>query len=173
MYPRTTNCMAPPKHVTSPLPAPLVLYIDDEESDLFFMQLAFEKIGLQGALVTFTDAQQAITFLSPAGWTPDTAVYRTPNLIILDFKLPAVSDLELVGWLRSQSRFHHTPIVVFSGFASPTARSRALQLGATEFLEKPGTGTAFDQVARHLLRRWLQPAGPAPALSSSPPRLSI
>jgi CheY-like chemotaxis protein len=169
--------MALRKYQTAkPLRSPLVLYIDDEETDLFFMRLAFEKVGFPGTLLTFTDGQEAIDFLSAPASLLDYAVRPPPDLIILDLKLLGVSGFELVEWLRRQSLFRDIPIVVFSGFPPEIARNRALQLGAAEFIEKPWTGSAFDKIASDLVRRWLQPARAAappcpPACIDSQPRL--
>ena len=72
-----------------------------------------------------------------------------PAAAILDLGLPGESGLELLARLP---RPLPAPIVVLSGGASPTDAVRALQLGATDFVEKPPTPERLLTALRNALR---------------------
>lgn len=58
-----------------------------------------------------------------------------PDLFVLDKRLPDVDGLEICRYIRSSSNYHDIPIIIIS--ASPNIRNKALEAGATVFVEKP------------------------------------
>jgi len=88
--------------------------------------------------------------LAKAGYThvttsssPETAesdiVASVPDLIILDLNMPVMDGYEVLRRIRTnESITGFLPVLVFTADASGTARSRALELGASDFLTKPG-----------------------------------
>lgn len=88
--------------------------------------------------------------LSRAGYTrvitsshPETAeediVATMPDLVILDLNMPVVDGYEVLRRLRANDEIRgFLPVLVFTADASGMARSRALELGASDFLTKPG-----------------------------------
>lgn len=65
-----------------------------------------------------------------------------PDLLILDYGLPDTNGLAICRHLRSKPIYSDIPIIVIS--ASPKAKSKVLEAGASAFVEKP-----FD--LRHLI----------------------
>jgi putative two-component system response regulator len=62
-----------------------------------------------------------------------------PDIIILDLNMPKPNGYEVLAQLRAEGSFAQTiPILVFTADSSPDARARALDLGASDFLTKPG-----------------------------------
>jgi two-component system nitrogen regulation response regulator NtrX len=72
------------------------------------------------------DVRQAEARLAAPGGTPD--------LLLLDLRMPGESGLALLQRLPRPLPF---PVVVLSGEASPTDAVTALRLGAADFVEKP------------------------------------
>lgn len=69
-----------------------------------------------------------------------------PDLILLDVSMPGMDGLDAIGHIRAVSP--STTIVMFSGFDEEGLAARALQLGATDFVEK---SVAIEQLAERLL----------------------
>lgn len=59
---------------------------------------------------------------------------ESPDLVILDVCLLDISGLEVLRQIRS---FSTVPVVIMSGSADPETRTRALERGASGYLEKP------------------------------------
>jgi response regulator RpfG family c-di-GMP phosphodiesterase len=57
--------------------------------------------------------------------------------VISDIKMPGRDGFELLGHLRSTSRWKDLPIVMLTGLDNPGLKSKALDLGATDLLNKP------------------------------------
>jgi CheY-like chemotaxis protein len=132
-----------------------VLYVEDEESDVFFMRRAFRRAGMEQALQVVVDGQEAIDYLAGRGTFSDRLVYPMPALILLDLNLPTVSGFQVLRWLRAQPELEDLPAVVFSSSAREEDRTQARQLGANDYLEKPGSGLEFAGVLEELCKRWL------------------
>ena len=74
---------------------------------------------------------------------PETAeadiVAQCPDLIILDLNMPIMDGYEVLQRIRSNDKIRgFLPVLVFTADASGAARSKALELGASDFLTKPG-----------------------------------
>jgi two-component system, NtrC family, nitrogen regulation response regulator NtrX len=72
-----------------------------------------------------------------------------PAAVLLDLGLPGESGLQL---LERLPRPLPSPVVVLSGGATPTDAVRALQLGATDFVEKPPSAERLLTALRNALR---------------------
>jgi CheY-like chemotaxis protein len=133
-----------------------VLYVEDEESDVVFMRVAFARQGMESALEVVGDGRAAIEYLSGAGKYADRGEYPLPSVVLLDLNLPQVPGFEVLKWMRNHPDFAWTPAVVFSSSTREDDRVKALELGANEFLAKPSSGMKFGEVVETLKERWLE-----------------
>ncbi len=67
----------------------------------------------------------------------DAARREEPDLILTDINLPDMSGREITTMLRSDPRFHTTPIVALSALTLAEHRELALAAGLTGYLTKP------------------------------------
>jgi two-component system nitrogen regulation response regulator NtrX len=59
------------------------------------------------------------------------------DLIILDVRLPQMTGIEALQQIRAKPAIAHLPVIMISGHASLAEAVHSVQLGATDFLEKP------------------------------------
>ena len=147
-----------------------LLYVEDDENDIFFVQMAFNKVGFGHLLRTARSGPEAVDYLSGVGSYANSDLHPRPGLLLLDLNLPALSGLEVLQWVRAQPRFHSLPVVIFSASIRPDDQRRALQLGADDYLEKPSSPMKFLNVLGRLAEKWpaLFAAGPS-GLPARPP----
>jgi CheY-like chemotaxis protein len=131
-----------------------VLYVEDDESDALFMQMAFAGAGLESALQVVTDGQRALDYLSGTGPYADRAKNPLPSLILLDLNLPRLPGFEVLKWMRNHPDFAQTPVVIFSSSMMEEDRVKARELGASEFVAKPSSGMEFGGVLQGLRKKW-------------------
>jgi CheY-like chemotaxis protein len=74
--------------------------------------------------------------------------------VLLDLKLPLVSGLEVLEWIRSQSAHQTLVVVVFSSSANPQDVRSAYQLGANAFAVKPADAHRRLEFAQVLCGWW-------------------
>ncbi len=132
-----------------------MLYIEDEEDDVFFMRNAFDKLGMHDRFHVVENGEQAILYLAGHKSYADRERHPLPVFVLLDLNLPIRSGFEVLEWLRGQPRFKDLPVVIFSSSGRLEDRQRAEQLGATEYILKPASGAQFIDVARRIMATWL------------------
>jgi DNA-binding NtrC family response regulator len=59
------------------------------------------------------------------------------DLAIVDLKLPNMSGLEALAQIRGRTELAKLPVIMISGHASVSEAVEAVQMGATDFFEKP------------------------------------
>jgi CheY-like chemotaxis protein len=140
-----------------------ILYAEDDEHDVFFLQHAFQAAGITNPLQVARDGQEAIDYLSGAGDFADRSRYPLPCLILLDLKMPGVSGMEVLAWLRQVSNSPPLPVIVLSSSAQPRDIDRAFALGANAFVVKPASIDERIRLARSIQGFWLDFNQPQPA----------
>ena len=131
-----------------------VLYVEDEENDVFFMQEAFRKEGLGHALRTVGNGREAINYLAGNAAYADRGRHPLPSVVLLDLNLPLISGFDVLRWLRERPEFRNMPVVIFSSSSRDEDKAKARELGAQEYVEKPKSAFLFREVVG-LLRKWL------------------
>lgn len=69
--------------------------------------------------------------------TIEAANKHLPDLIILDWKMPAGTGSTILMDLKKKSRTKHIPIIVITGVDGENIERDALRLGAGAFMRKP------------------------------------
>ncbi|MCS7214700.1 MAG: response regulator [Thermodesulfovibrio sp.] len=101
-----------------------ILVVDDEVINLELISAIFaDSQNIQ--VLTASDGVEAIEVLKN----------YTPDLIVLDIRMPRMNGIEVLNVLKSDSKTSHIPIVVLSG--DEKERKNALKYGANDFIPKP------------------------------------
>jgi CheY-like chemotaxis protein len=132
-----------------------ILQVEDEESDIFLLRHSFSKAGITNPVKTVTDGQMAIDYLAGKGAFADREAHPLPCLLLLDIKLPKVSGLEVLSWIRQQPSLRHLVVVVFSSSCQPEDVERAYHLGANSYIQKPSDLEQTLEIAQLLKGWWL------------------
>ncbi len=118
---------------------PTILLIEDSEDDVFLMQRALKKAGIDFPVQIATDGEQALAYLRGNGGFNDRTRHPAPALVFLDLKLPYVHGFEVLAWIREQAPLDGLPVIVLTSSPEERDRERALALGARAYLVKPPT----------------------------------
>jgi CheY-like chemotaxis protein len=135
-----------------------VLYVEDEENDIIFMQMAFTQLGLGHLLKIAVNGEEAINYLGGMGPFADRRQFPLPGLVLLDLNLPRVPGMKVLEWIRRQPQFSGLPVVVYTSSDQPSDRERAEGLGASDFIVKPTSFEGITVVVKGLVTRWLEAA---------------
>jgi CheY-like chemotaxis protein len=127
---------------------PTVLYVDDSADDMLLMKLACRNAQVSFQLQWAANGEAAIAYLKGSDAFADRKAFPFPHLILLDLKMPAKSGFDVLEWLRSQEFFRELPVVVFTSSVQEEDRTRAFELGAREFLVKPVSYRALQDLVR-------------------------
>jgi putative two-component system response regulator len=119
-----------------------VLVVDDHEPTLQMLS-SLARHGLGASVRGTTDSRDVLALFAEF----------EPDLLLLDLHMPGLDGLALVEQVRQRvTHGEFLPIVMFSGDASPQARQRALELGASDFIAKPIVPAEVTLRLQNLLR---------------------
>ena len=103
----------------------VILVVEDEHRNQALIRAVFE--GSEDEVVVVPSVADARTWL-------DTA---TPDLVLLDLRLPEEPGLVLARELRSAQATHAVPILALTASVLEADRRAALDAGCDGFIEKP------------------------------------
>lgn len=102
-----------------------ILIIDDDIEDL---ETLGEFLALEGYAVSQARDGEYGLFIAQS---------KSPDLIILDFRLPGMSGLQVLEHLRSDIAIRNVPVIMLSGMLQSDDVVKCIELGAEDFLYKP------------------------------------
>lgn len=139
---------------------PLILILDDQATNRNIYARLAMLIAEDVVVESFADPLDALE------WLADNAV----DLVITDYKMPAMNGAEFTRRLRAGSSCADVPVVVVTAHDDRSFRQHAMEAGATDFLQSPVDHFEFVARARNLLalpRRGA--AAPSPPAAIAPP----
>ena len=126
---------------------PLILLVEDDDNDVFFMRRALQKGGFTNPMNVANNGQEAIDYLGGAGKFSDRSRFPLPSIVFLDLKMPFLDGFEVLTWIRSQPALQKIPVVVLTSSSEDRDRQRAAALGAEGyFVKTPGVETVREMM---------------------------
>ena len=83
----------------------------------------------------------------------ESAATDLPDVIILDFMLPDMSGLDVLGHLKQQESTRTIPVVVVSAVSRPEVIRAAVKAGASDYIIKPWADNELETVLEWVLKR--------------------
>ena len=103
-----------------------ILIVDDTEANVMFLTMTLNASGFHN-LVIASNGLEAVHLCAK----------ERPDLILLDLHMPQMNGFQTLEALKPY-RQDLVPVLVFTADVSQEARRQALDLGANDFLTKPG-----------------------------------
>jgi two-component system response regulator len=134
-----------------------IVLIEDNPDDEALTLRALKKNGIANEIVVLRDGVEALDFLL----APNAP---SPQLVLLDLKLPRIDGLEVLRRLRSEPATSLLPIVILTSSNEDRDLIESYRLGANSYIRKPVDFEQFTEAVRQLGLYWLvlnQTAQPA------------
>jgi len=132
-----------------------ILAAEDEETDRFILNLAFERAKLPGSLVTVNDGGECVDYLSGVGVFADRVLHPMPAVLLLDLKMPRMHGFEVLAWLATRPEFKNLPAVVLSSSSDESDVQKARKLGARDYFVKPQSLDELVKILQQVHERWV------------------
>ena len=147
-----------------------ILIVDDHEGTLYALESALAPLGYRLARATSGDEALKQVLRGQVG------------LLLLDVRMPGVSGLDVVRYLRRLEQTQHIPVLLLTGFGTdPERTAAAFTLGVADLVMKPvdpwtlrtkvrylydahQRHQALEQEVRELRALLKDPPDPGPAL---------
>ena len=121
----------------------LILYVDDDTEDQEFFCEAVKVIDKSIECIVVQDGMQALTFLATAT--------KLPDYIFTDINMPRMNGRMFLQNIKTNPKFRHIPVVVFTDAVYNDDRVELLKLGITNFLTKQSTLTELIRNVQSIL----------------------
>ena len=121
--------------------APKIMVVEDEEPLCVLLRYNLEAEGYQVEVVNRGDEAEL------------RLQENVPDLLVLDWMVPAISGIELCRRLRMRPETERLPIIMLTARGEESDRVRGLSTGADDYLVKPFSTPEFIARVRALLRR--------------------
>jgi len=141
---------------TRPMTPPPVLYVEDDDNDVLLMRQAWVRVEVQNPLEVVSDGREAIACLSGEGRYANRVEHPMPCLVLLDLKMPKMTGLDVLRWIRSQPEHIALRVVVFSSSKQPKDINAAHSLRIDAYFVKPGTFNEWVAMVDNLNVYWLK-----------------
>jgi CheY-like chemotaxis protein len=133
-----------------------ILVAEDDPTDAFFLQRAFKRAGIPVTLHFVSDGQDVISYLRGVGAFEDRSAYPLPQLLLLDLHMPRLDGFRVLQWIRSEPKFRHLLVVIFSSSDEAKFINRAHELGANSYLVKPHSMDELTELVGRFKKFWLE-----------------
>jgi CheY-like chemotaxis protein len=130
-----------------------ILYVEDDPNDVLLVQRAVKKTNAPARLYTAADGDKALAYLGAEDFA-DRDKFPSPQIVLLDLKMPRKSGFEVLAWIRGHPQLKRMIVIVFTSSRHDEDINRAYELGANSYLVKPVGFEALLQTMEEVNRYW-------------------
>ncbi len=126
------------------IPRPTILVIDDEAATLTMFRLFLRAYGYE--VLTAENGSEGLDLLRR----------KRPGIVFTDLKMPEMDGFEVLKRIKRATP--ETQVIVITGHGDMDLAVQALNLDATDFINKPIKRSALDSALKRAERRLEHPA---------------
>lgn len=129
----------------------MILLVEDDPDHEALAIRALRKANVANQINVARDGAEAIAFMEEIV----SGVRPTPQLVLLDLKLPKVEGLDVLRAIRANDRTALLPVVVLTSSDEERDIVASYRLGVNSYIRKPVNFTEFADATRQLGMYWL------------------
>ncbi|MFT3895659.1 MAG: response regulator [Anaerolineales bacterium] len=133
----------------------MILLVEDNPDDEALTLRALKKNNIGNQLHVVRDGAEALEFIFCTGAYAHRDPRDTPQVILLDLKLPKVDGLEVLRQIRADERTQRQPVVILTSSTEQQDLVRSYNLGVNSYVRKPVDFNEFIEAVRQLGLYWL------------------
>lgn len=133
----------------------VILLVEDNPNDVALTERALKKANIINKLEVAQDGVEALDYLFGTGKWAGRDLTETPQVVLLDLKLPRVDGLEVLRRIRADKRTQLLPVVILTSSKEERDLLEGYSLGANSYIRKPVSFTQFAEAVRQLGLYWL------------------
>lgn len=141
----------------------VILLVEDNPDDEALTLRALKKKNILNEVIVAHDGVEALDYLFAEGKYAGRDENVTPEVILLDLKLPRIDGLEVLRRVRADARTSLLPIVILTSSKEDRDMIESYSLGCNSYIRKPVDFVQFGDAVQQLGLYWL-------VLNAAPPR---
>jgi two-component system response regulator len=135
------------------MPKKLILLVEDNPDDEFLTRDALRTGGVLHDVVVARDGAEAVDWIF--SYDGADSAPRTPDLVLLDLKLPKMSGFDVLERIRSNAQTRVLPVVILTSSSELQDIQRSYATGANSYVRKPVNFAEFVRAVQALGVYWL------------------
>ena len=132
----------------------VILVAEDEESDFELLDLALKRATATCRVEWVRNGADARRYIAGEEEFGNRQVHPFPDLLITDLKMPNVTGLQLLEWLKGGTQYCRLPVVVMTSSNQSIDIDRAYALGANAYFLKPTRLGDLIVLCGHITAFW-------------------
>jgi len=133
----------------------IILLVEDNPDDEALTLRALKKNNISNQVIVARDGAEALEYLFGTGQYSGRDANLTPQVVLLDLKLPKVEGLEVLRRLRANESTKLLPVVILTSSNEEQDRINGYDSGANSYVRKPVDFNQFIEAVRQLGLYWL------------------
>ncbi|MEO8823919.1 MAG: response regulator [Ginsengibacter sp.] len=129
-----------------------ILLVEDNEGDVILTTEAFESAKVLTEISVVRDGKSAMEYLKKEG---DYFNVDEPDLMLLDLNLPRKNGLEVLQFVKTNSKLMHIPVIILSTSSSKRDIDKCYENFANCYITKPVDIESFFSVISRIENFWL------------------
>jgi two-component system, response regulator len=141
----------------------LILLVEDNRDDEELALMALKESHIANEIVVARDGTEALDYLFCAGAYAGRDAALSPQVVLLDLKLPKLNGLDVLERMRADPRTCMTPVVILTSSSEEEDIVASYRLGANSYVRKPVEFHRFADAMRQLGMYWVLLNEPLPS----------
>jgi two-component system response regulator len=132
-----------------------LLLVEDNPDDVELTMRALAKSHVANTVDVASDGVEALDYLAGTGKFADRDASASPQVILLDLKMPRLDGLEVLRRIRADEKTRLLPVVILTTSSEERDKVESYKLGANSYIRKPVDFVQFSESVRQLGLYWL------------------
>ena len=120
-----------------------IILIEDDPDHAELIMDTLGEGGVKKNIILVRDGQEAIEYFQEYSIKWDGQTKDKISLIILDLNLPKVSGMEVLKYLKNNSKYSPVPVIILSTSSDKETIEEAYKNGVNGFMTKPASYEEF------------------------------
>jgi len=135
-----------------------MLLAEDSKDEVALFSHALDRSSRQThlniKLEVAPDGVHAIEYLNGEGRFANRQLHPFPDIIVLDLKMPRMSGLDILRWLKGHPEYARIPKILLSGSSEERDIDEAYRLGVNTYFQKPASLDELRELVHHMICYW-------------------
>jgi two-component system response regulator len=114
-----------------------ILLAEDNIADVKIALRAFAKSKLKNKIYVVSNGRETLDFIYHTGKYQDKEKFPTPDLILLDIKMPKLDGFQVLERIKSDLQYSYIPVIMLTSSRNEEDIAKSYKNGAASFIAKP------------------------------------